>query len=176
MNILSSNFKSYCSLFIINCSLLIALGCSVKYSFTGASISSDVRTFSVAYVQNNAAVKNAALSDIITEGLKNKMRSSTGLSLVGAGGDLQFEGTITDYATSFQGVTASQVAAQYRFTISVRMKFTNTKDATKNFEKTFTQFRDYPVTESFASLEDGLIRQITEEIIDEIFMEAVANW
>jgi len=171
-----ANRKSQIILFIINCSLLIALGCSIKYTFTGASISPDVRSFSVAYVQNNAAVKNAALSDIITEGLKDRMRSSTGLSLVSANGDLQFEGAITDYTTTFQGVTASQVAAQYRFTISVRMSFTNTKDETKNFNKTFTQFRDYPVTESFASIEDALIRQITEEIIDEIFMNAVANW
>ncbi len=163
-------------LLIVNCTLLIALGCSVNYSFTGASISPDIRTFSVAYIQNNAPLKNAALSDIMTEGLKDKMRSSAGLTLVTANGDLQFEGTITDYRTTFQGVTASQVAAQHRFTISVRVKFTNTKDESKNFDKTFTQFRDYPVSESFASLEDGLIRQITEEIIDEIFMEAVANW
>ncbi|MDR2963848.1 MAG: LPS assembly lipoprotein LptE [Bacteroidales bacterium] len=160
----------------MSCILYLSTGCSIKYSFTGASISPDIRTFSVAYVQNQAATRNAALSDIITEGLKDKMRSSTGLTLVNGGGDLQFEGVITDYTTTFQGVTAAQVAAQYRFTISVRMNFINTKDETKNFNKTFTQFRDYPVTESFASLEDGLIRQITDDIIDEIFMAAVANW
>jgi hypothetical protein len=167
-----STFK----LLIVHCSLFITLGCSVKYSFTGASISPDIKTFSVAYVQNNAATKNAALSDVITEGLKDKLRSNAGLSLVNAGGDLQFEGAITDYSTTYQGVTASQVAAQYRFTISVRMSFTNTKDETKNFNKTYTQYRDYSVNESFASLEEGLIKQISEEIIDEIFMDAVANW
>ncbi|MDR0941768.1 MAG: LPS assembly lipoprotein LptE [Bacteroidales bacterium] len=163
-------------LLISSCSLFILCSCSVNYSFTGASISPDTKTFSVAYIQNNAAVKNAALSDIITEGLKDKMRSSAGLTLVNANGDLQFEGAITDYTTTFQGVTAAQVAAQYRFTISVRVKFTNTKDETKSFEKTFSQFRDYPVSENFASIEDALIRQITEEIIDAIFMDAVANW
>lgn len=170
---IKSNFKSIVLFFI--CVTVLA-ACSVKYSFTGASISPEIKTFSVQYIQNNAAVKNAALSDIITEGLKDKLRSSTGLTLTNANGDLQFEGSITDYTTSFQGVTAAQVAAQYRFTITVRVKFVNTKDESKNFEKSFTQFRDYPVSESFASIEDALIRQITEEIIDAIFMEAVANW
>lgn len=170
---IKSNFKLIVLFFI--CVTVLA-ACSVKYSFTGASISPEIKTFSVQYIQNNAAVKNAALSDIITEGLKDKLRSSTGLTLTNANGDLQFEGSITDYTTSFQGVTAAQVAAQYRFTITVRVKFVNTKDESKNFEKSFTQFRDYPVSESFASIEDALIRQITEEIIDAIFMEAVANW
>lgn len=170
---IKSNFKSIVLFFI--CVTVLA-ACSVKYSFTGASISPEIKTFSVQYIQNNAAVKNAALSDIITEGLKDKLRSSTGLTLTNANGDLQFEGSITDYTTSFQGVTAAQVAAQYRFAITVRVKFVNTKDESKNFEKSFTQFRDYPVSESFASIEDALIRQITEEIIDAIFMEAVANW
>ena len=104
-------------IYILIC--LLGCGCSINYSLSGASISPDVKTFSVAYISNHAANKQATLSDVFTEGLKDKFRSTAGLSLVSSNGDLQFSGSIVEYSTSYEGVTASQLAAQTRLTISV---------------------------------------------------------
>ena len=150
--------------------------CSVNYSLSGASISPDVKTFSVSYIANHAANKQATLSDVFTEGLKDKFRSSAGLSLVSSNADLQFSGSITDYSTSYQGVTASQLAAQTRLTIGVTIKFVNKTDEKQNFEKTFSAYRDFDATTSLSDVEDALIKEISDEIIESIFMESVANW
>ena len=156
--------------------LVSAVACSVNYSLSGASISPDVKTFSVSYIANHAANKQATLSDVFTEGLKDKFRSDAGLSLVSSGADLQFSGNITDYTTSYQGVTASQLAAQTRLTIAVKIKFVNKNDEKQNYEKRFSAYRDFDATESLSNVEDALIAEISEEIIEAIFMESVANW
>ena len=150
--------------------------CSVNYSLSGASISPDVKTFSVLYIANHAANKQATLSDVFTEGLKDKFRSSAGLSLVSSNADLQFSGSIVNYSTSYQGVTASQLAAQTRLTIGVKIKFVNKTDDKQNFEKTFSVYRDFDATASLSDVEDALIKEISEEIIESVFMESVANW
>lgn len=152
------------------------VGCSVNYSLSGASISPDVKTFTVSYIPNHAANKQATLSDVFTEGLKDKFRSSAGLSLNSSNGDLQFSGSIVDYSTSYQGVTASQLAAQTRLTISVQIKFENKTDEKQNFDKRFSAYRDFDATQSLSDVEDALIKEISEEIIESIFMESVANW
>ena len=164
--------KIFCYIVLLSC----IVGCSVHYSLSGASISPDVKTFSVAYIPNHAANKQATLSDVMTEGLKDKFRSSAGLSLVSSNGDLQFSGSIVDYSTSYQGVTASQLAAQTRLTISVQIKYINKTDEKQNFEKRFSAYRDFEATQSLSDVEDVLIKEISEEIIESIFLESVANW
>lgn len=150
--------------------------CSVNYSLSGASISPDVKTFSVSYIANQAPKKQATLSDVFTEGLKDKFRSSAGLSLSNSNADLQFSGKITEYSTSYQGVTASQLAAQTRLTIAVQIKFVNEQDEKQNFDKRFSAYRDFDATTSLSDVEDALIKEISEEIIESIYMESVANW
>lgn len=161
----------YILICVLGCS-----GCSINYSLSGASISPDVKTFSVAYIANHAANKQATLSDVFTEGLKDKFRSTAGLSLVSSNGDLQFSGNIVDYSTSYEGVTASQLAAQTRLTISVQIKFVNKTDEKQNYDKRFSAYRDFDATESLSNVEDVLIKELSEEIIESIFMESVANW
>lgn len=148
--------------------------CTVSYSLSGKSISPDVKTFSVAYIENQAQQIVPTLSDQITEGLKEKFRSQAGLQMVQRNGDLQIEGRITDYTVSYQGVTASQVAAQNRLTITVYIEFTNLKEPDKNFKRRFSASRDYDARSS--SNEEVFIPEILEQIIEDIFMNSVATW
>lgn len=150
--------------------------CSVNYSFTGASISPQVKTFSVQYIENQAATKHPDLSNIITEGLKEKFRTSAGLSLVNSQGDLQLEGTIIEYATNYLGVTAQQQAASNRLTISITIQFTNSQEEGKNFEKKYSRYYDFDAMVSLSTIETAAIKEITEQIIEDVFMDSVAQW
>lgn len=151
-------------------------GCKVKYSFTGASISPDVKTVSIDYFQNLSTLVNPALSSIFTEALKDRFITQTSLNTVREYGDLQFSGQITGYSTSPLAIQGNEVAAKIRLTISVRVKFENIKDKTYNFDKTFTQYEDYPSVSDFPSVEAELVKSITAKLIDEIFNSSVANW
>lgn len=173
MNIISGN-KGILKLCI---SLLICVisGCGM-YSFTGASISPDVKTVSVQYFPNYAGLVQPTLSQLFTERLKDKFVSQTSLSLVKNNGDLNFEGSITDYRTQPSAIQAGDRPALNQLVITVKVVFTNRKDEKQNFESTFSRFAEYESTRSLLEVEEGLIKQINDQLVDDIFNKAVVNW
>lgn len=160
---------------ISTCLLFSVLGCHV-YSFTGASISPEVKTVSVNYFQNRAPLVQPSLSQQFGEKLKEKFISQTSLTLVTSNGDLDFSGYISDYRIQPISIQSSQNAAQNRLTISINVKFTNKKDSKQDFETTFSQFADYDSKQTITAVETGLIKIINEKLVDDIFNKAVVNW
>lgn len=155
---------------------LFQVGCSMKYSFTGASISPDVKTVSVAFFQNLAPIVNPTLSSYFTEELKNRFATQTKLNLVSDFGDLNFSGEIRDYQISPVAIQGNETAAQNRLSISIRVKYVNMKDPEQNFDKTFSRFADYDSRLPFNNLEGELVREIVEKLVEDIFNSSVANW
>lgn len=146
------------------------------YSFTGASISPDVKSVQVNYFRNSAALVQATLSQTFTDALKDKFSSQTSLDLMERNGDLVFEGEIKRYNTDPVAIQGDQTAALNRLTITVFVKFTNKIEPDQSFESNFTQYQEYESSESLSSVEDGLIEEITDALVEDIFNRAVVNW
>ena len=146
------------------------------YSFTGTSISPDVKTVAVQYFPNRAATIQPTLSQVFTERLKDYFLEQTNLGLEADVGDLNFSGEIIKYEIKPIAIQANEQAAQNRLTIAVKVKFENTKDESKNFEQKFSRYMDYDSSQSLAEVEDNLIEQITNELEEDIFNKAVVNW
>jgi hypothetical protein len=151
-------------------------GCRVNYSMTGASIAPDVKTINIRFFQKTAGLGPASLGQTFTESLKDKFISQTHLSLVDKDGDLTLEGSIPGYTINPLAIQANETAAQNRLSITVNVKFTNLKDEKQNFETSFTRFADFESTLNIANVEDQLIKEINDQIIDDIFNKAVINW
>ena len=160
---------------LISIVIVAITGCGI-YSFSGTSIAPDVTSITVYEIENRAMRVNPMLSNNLTEGLKDKYRRMTKLSLLNDGGDLIVEGTITSYETASIAVTAQEVAAQNRLSITVRISFTNTKYPNENFEKSYAAFEDYPSTTSLDAVESSLVESIVDKLTEQIFNETVANW
>src|SRR5688572_12565468 len=154
---------------------VFASACGV-YSFTGASISPEIKTVSIDYFQNRAATVQPSLSQVFTEKMKDKFVSQTNLTLTNKGGDLHFEGSITDYFTQPTAIQGNDQAALNRLTINVKVKFINTKDEKQSFESAFSRFADYDSRKNLASVETELINEICNQLVDDIFNKAVINW
>ena len=152
--------------------LCVLTGCWF-YSFQGSTIPASVRTVSIAYIENKAQLVYPALSNLITEKLKDKFVKMTRLTLVDEEGDFSFEGEITNYQNTTMGFTAEEVGALNRLTITVKIIFTSPEKG-KSFEKTFSKFADYPSERSLDTEEAKLVDQIVEDLIEEIF-NATAN-
>jgi hypothetical protein len=155
---------------------LLVASCSIKYSFSGASIAPESKTFSVQFFPNMAPLVNPMLSSSFTEALKMKFLTSTRLLETDEEGDLAFEGEITGYAVTPQAITASEVAAQNRLTISVHVKFVNVQDPAQNFDKSFSQYEDYDSQQNLSAVEGELVEMIIKKLVEDIFNAAVANW
>ena len=150
--------------------------CSVKYSLTGASISDETKTFQVNYFQNNSTLIEPGIDRDFTNKLIDLLINQTSLDLVKSNGDLLYEGEIVEYRISPTTATANNTAAQNRLTISVKVKFENGKDESKNFEQQFSRYNDFPSDTNLVSIENTLIEQITNELAEDIFNKAVVNW
>lgn len=148
----------------------------MNYSFQGGSIPPEAKTVSVQYFQNFAPLTNPALSQLLTEALKDFFTSRTRLALTARGGDLNFEGAITGYATSPVLIQSNDQAAQNRLTITINVKYTNRFDEKKNFESSFTRFADYSSSQSLSSAEAGLIEEINKQLVQDIYNKAFNNW
>lgn len=146
------------------------------YSFTGASIPPQATTFSVSLFPNHAQLVQPTLSHRFTEALKDRFLRQTNLRLVPSGGDLHFEGSITDYNTAPAAITGGDRAALNRLTITVRVSFLNEYVPDQNFERSFSRFWDYPSHRSLSEIEDEAITIISEALVEDIFNQAVVHW
>ncbi|MFA6770190.1 MAG: LPS assembly lipoprotein LptE [Bacteroidales bacterium] len=155
--------------------LLLLTNCGI-YSFSGTSIQPDINSITVYNIENRAMRINPSLSNSLTEGLKDKYRRLTKLNFMNDGGDLIVEGQITGYETTSISVTAQEVAAQNRLSVTLKIVFTNTKYPEDNFEKNYAAFEDYPSTSSLDAVEARLVESIIEKLIEQIFNDTVANW
>ena len=156
--------------------ILTVTACKISYSFSGASISPQIRTLSVQRFFNRAALVVPGLDQMFTDALIDKCRSQTNLSIVSDLGDVDFEGEITDYRTQPLTVAADAMAAMNRFTITVRVKFTNTVEPHLSYEQSFSRFKDYDSNRDLSEVEESLSAMIIEELIEDIFNRAFVNW
>ena len=153
----------------------ICQGCGF-YSFTGASIPAEAKTVSVDYFPNHAQLVNPLLSNNFTNSLRDAMTNQTTLDVVESGGDLAFEGEITDYRTMPVAITAGQTAAMNRLTITVKVRFSNRFDESKDFEQSFSHYEDYPSDQDLNAVQEGLTATIIEALVEDIFNKALVNW
>ena len=158
--------------------IIIAGGCGVKmkYSFTGASIPVEAKTISVGTFQNRASLVQPGLTQTVTDALIDLCRAQTNLNLVSTGGDLSFEGDITDYKTQPLTVSGDEQAAMNRFSITVRVKYVNIFNADNSFDQSFTRYQDYNSALDLSAVEAGLTEEIVKMLVEDIFNRAFVNW
>lgn len=169
------NKNSFYRIHLLFILLLSLNGCGI-YSFTGASIAPEIKTVSIQYFPNNAPLIQPGLSQIFTEKLKDKFVSQTNLSLVNKNGDFRFEGAITGYVIQPTAIQGNDRAALNQLTITVTVKFINMKNEKQNFETSFSRFQTYPSTENLIMVEDALIKDVSDQLVGDIFNKAVVNW
>jgi len=167
-------FKTILSTLLVVISL--ATGCKVSYSFSGASISPSIKTLSVQYFQNRAALVQPGLDQKFTDALSDKCKSQTNLEIVSNLGDVSFEGEISEYKTMPLTVAADAYAAMNRFTVTVRVKYTNSVDTDLSFDQTFSRYEDYDSSLNLSDVEQDLVEKIVEMIVEDIFNKAFVNW
>ena len=152
-------------------------GYKVKYNLSGGSIPPEAKTFSVAYFPNNAPMVAPTLSNVLTEGLRDKFSRQTRLQQVEEGGDFAFEGEITNYTSTTASVSSGDYALMNRLTITVKVNFQNAVDQTTSFNaKTFSSYADYDASQLLVDVQDQLIEEIVEDLVNDIYMAAAGNW
>lgn len=155
--------------------LFSLVGCSGGYSFTGGDVG-DAKTMRIQRFDNVAPLVNPKLAQQFTETLQQVMVRQTPLSIVRSDGDLDFSGSITHYEVRSEAPGANDQVAQSRLTVTVRVRFENRLDASKDFEQSFTVYRNFPASSDLSSVEDALVDEIVQELAEKIFNRSLVNW
>ncbi|MFW6044067.1 MAG: LptE family protein [Marinilabiliaceae bacterium] len=156
--------------------LIFSGGCAVQLTFDGASIPENVNTASVQNFENQASYVNPVLSQNFTEALKDRIIDGSRLRLADGTGDVNFSGTITRYETEPLSIQSDAVSSETRLNVTIDVRYENAKDPDESWESSFSAHRDFPSNQNINAIEGELMDEIIEELTDNIFNKAFADW
>lgn len=172
----NTGFNRLKGIYIIATVIILLTACKVNYSFSGASISPDVKTYSVSTFINTAESFQPVLANKLTRDLKDKIQSLSSLQLVNSNGDVSFSGQITGYNISPVSIRGNDMAASNRITVTINVIYTNSINPEENFEQSFSRYGDYESSKDLSVVEDEVLDQIVDELTEDIFNRAFVNW
>ena len=136
-----------------------------------------MKTITLNEFEYKALKVNPTLANSLSEAIRTRFRQMTRLEQVDMDGDLEITGEISGYDVRAQAVTANEVAAQNRLTVTVKVSFNNRKYPEDNFEnKNFSAYADYDSTNSLDAVEQSLCEEIIDKLVEDIFNATVAQW
>ncbi len=159
--------------------LLIPTGCRISYKLNGSALDYTVnKSIAIANFPIRAALVYPPLQQTFENALLDYVQRNTRLQTTDNTGaaDLQMEGEITNYSLSPQAVGADAYASQTRLTISVRVRYTDNRDDSKDIDQTFSAYRDFPASEMLTDVQDQLCTEISDELVELIFNSTLGNW
>ncbi|MFM7854303.1 MAG: LptE family protein [Flammeovirgaceae bacterium] len=171
---------NYLSLFILLITASLLSGCKL-YSLSGAATTA--RSMQVDLFYNNTDLGPANLSQNFTNKLKDYFQQNSSLRIVPENGELQLEGTITQYGVSPIAPVANNSASQptqaalTRLTISVKANYVDNINPKNSFkDKTFSFYADFPNEQNLLTVQESLEKRIFDQIFLDIFNATIANW
>lgn len=165
--------------FLVLIAVLIAAipSCRISYKFNGAALDYTIyKTIHVSDFPIRAALVYPPLQQTFENELLDYITRNTRLQTTDGPSDLSLEGEITGYNLSPQAVTEDAYASRTRLTISVRVKYTDTKNDKNDVDQTFSAYRDFDASEMLTDVQDELCQSIAKELVDLIFNATLGNW
>tara|TARA_B100000123_G_scaffold110308_1_gene81131 strand:+ start:1291 stop:1785 length:495 start_codon:yes stop_codon:yes gene_type:complete len=155
--------------------LLVTSSCGF-YTFSGASISPEIKNIKISYFINEAENFKANLDRDITQKLTDFIIEQTDLSVNNDNYEIEINGKIISYDITPISISSNDFANQNRLSISVNIDFKNYINEKENYNQKFTRYVDYKSDQNIEEIESELNDQIIEEICIDIFNKTFVNW
>ena len=152
-------------------------GCSY-YSFSGASIPSNLETIAIPLAVDNTVSPVPTLGRDLTDLLSNRFVGRTRLSLTTneSNADALLSVRITRYTNEPRGVTGDERASLNRVTVRVEARYLDQTTNEELLERSFSGFGDYDPVEDGLDGERVAVQQALERLADDLFSAATSNW
>ena len=156
--------------------LLFTISSCGFYTFSGASISAEIKNIKIGYFINEAENFKVNLDRDITQKLTDFIIEQTDLSVNNNNYEIEINGKIISYDISPISISSNDFANQNRLSISVNIDFKNYINEKENYNQKFTRYVDYKSDQNLEEIESELTDQILEEICIDIFNKTFVNW
>lgn len=152
-------------------------GCIPSYKFNGSAINYDIyKTIDITDFPIRAALVYPPLQQVFENKLLDTVTRQTRLQEVDGNADLEMTGEITGYSLSPQSVGQDAYATETRLTITVRVKYTDTKNPENDIDQNFSAYRQFSSTLMLTDVQDELCEEICNELVNLIFNATLGNW
>jgi hypothetical protein len=150
---------------------------SISLKDTG-SMPTEWKTFTVKTLENNAANAPLNLAPKLSEDIKDGVQNNTRLLLntKTGQGEVNIEGVITNYSLIPVALQQGDNAAKNRLTITAQFTIFITTPKEQTMKLTSSRFVDYDSNTDLASVEQGLMSQINEQIVQDVINKLLSNW
>ena len=161
---------------IIFCSLFFLGSCSISYKFEGGSVNYDLtKTIHISDFPNRTPFYSP-MASMFNLALRKRFIEQTRLKEVNANADIELDGEITNFEVTNLAVKSDAYSSQTRLTITVRVQYTNNKEAGKDVSTSYSSFQEFPSTQSIDQVQDDLVQKIINDLVDMIYNATIANW
>ena len=158
------------------CLAVVLVSCSVSYKFTGTSINYDIiKTIQLDKVTNRAPYGWAPMESMFNNKLQDLYANQTRLRIVRRGGDMQISGEITGYDQYNKAISADGYSSQVQLKMTVNIRFSNSK-MNQYWERQFSATTQYNSTQQLSAVQERLVKEMIDDITEQIFNATVADW
>lgn len=149
-----------------------------RYSFTGVTIPSEIRTIYIPFFPDESGSGLGNLSDQLNEALINRFVNQSRLSLTDSpdNADVMIQGSITAYSNRPFSVAGDQQAALNRVQISVRASYQYTGMEEPEWDKSFSGTFEFDPNEDPIEGENTAASEALNQIADNMFTDAMGRW
>jgi len=157
--------------------LVLLVGCSISYGFTGASVDyTTTKTIQIADFPLRSNYVWAPMHSMFNNELSDIFARQTKLTQVKRNGDLQLAGEIVEYSQFNKAVSADGYSSQTQLKMTVNVRFVNTKKHSADFERRFTATVEYDSSQQLNAVQEELVTQMIKDLTDQIFRAALDDW
>jgi len=153
---------------------IVLSGCT--YSFKGGSVPPHLKTVAIPIVEDQSGYGDPTLRDLFTQKLVERFTNDNTLQLTDRNtADSMLEGVVTDVKDVPEVLQGGEQVTLRKITVTVRMTFEDLKLRKKVWEKSFTNWGNYPSGGGLTQRNEG-IQLSVEKLTEDILNETVAGW
>ncbi len=156
----------------------VGLGGCFRYSFTGVTIPSGVRTIYIPFFPDQSGSGLGDMSDLLNDALIDRFVNQTRLNLTSSveDADVVIDGEITSYSNRPFSVAGDERASLNRVQIGVRASYSYTDAEQPKFDKNFSGNFEYDPGEDPIDGEQEAVFEALSRIADNMFNDAMGDW
>jgi hypothetical protein len=176
MKQINQQFGLFYKIVIVTAVVLSAALAGCTYSFKGGSTPANLKTIVIPVVDDQSGFGDPTLRDSFTQKIVKEFTSDNSLQVTDRNSaESMLEIVITDVKDVPVALQGGENVSTRRITVSVRATFQDLKQRKKLWEKSFSQYGDYPsgggLTQRTVGVTDA-VSKLTEDILN----ETVAGW
>jgi hypothetical protein len=174
---IKSVFSPLRFLVVCSCLSMFMQLCGCSYSFKGGSVPPHLKTVAIPIVEDQSGYGDPSLRDLLTQKLVERFTNDNTLQLAERkSADSMLEGAVIDVKDAPEVLQGSgeQVTVR-KITVTVRMTFQDLKLRKKIWEKSFSNWGNYPSGGGLTQRNEG-VQLAIEKLTEDILNETVAGW